>query len=116
MLQNQTTLLRTELTENIPRTTSGTSWASSSCMRKIWPLRLSEFPRENLLRAEHDAAAELGPLHWGLRESSWGTHWNSDPWFHIHNKSLVTCPLLQQAQHCFQSLGQCWCWWRHCCC
>src|SRR3954469_21036012 len=83
-------------------------------MRKIRPLRLSEFLGQISFRAEHDAAAELGHLHWVLRHSScWGTRWSSDPYFHSHNKSLATCPLLLQAQHCFQSLGQCWCWWQH---
>src|SRR4051812_34004498 len=47
--ESNNTLASTELTENIPNTTSGASWASSACMRKRRPLRLREFPGENLL-------------------------------------------------------------------
>src|SRR4051812_34869758 len=47
--ESNNTLASTELTENIPSTTSGASWASSACMRKIRPLRLREFPGTNLL-------------------------------------------------------------------
>src|SRR3954464_11665832 len=61
--ESNNTLASTELTENIPNTTSGTSWASSACMRKRRLLRLSELPRANLLLAEHGAVAELGHLH-----------------------------------------------------
>src|SRR3954470_21077658 len=82
--ESNNTLASTELTENINSTTSGASWASSTCMRKRRPLRLSEFPGQTFFQAEHEAAAELGHLHRGLRKSSWGTHWNSIPWFHNH--------------------------------
>src|SRR5215216_2101143 len=81
-LESNNTLAKTELTENIPSTNLALlGLLRRSCGRDD-RCGCEGSQGRIFFRAEHDVVVELGCSHWQWWQSSWDTHWSSDPSLH----------------------------------